>query len=124
MLVSYRNHDELDRLIEEWTKGHEPYEIMHLLQKEGIPCCPLLSEGDALSDPRLKERAFFLEFSHPHPGFLWKMSQTPPVAKNPAPCLGEHNDYVYRELLGKGEEEITQLKKEGHISTEYSPEVI
>ena len=130
MLVRYKNHDELDQIIEEWTKGHEPYEIMHLLQKEGIPCGPVLSEGDALSDPHLKERAFFLQLSHseagthPHPGFLWKMSQTPPVVKSPTPCLGEHNDYVYRELLGKGEEEITQLKKEGHIGTDYLPQII
>jgi len=128
VLKRVRNCDELDRLIEGWTKEHDPYEIMHLLQKESIPCGPVISEEDALSDPHLGERKFFLELSHPeagthpHPGFMWKMSQTPPVAKRPAPCLGEHNDYVYKELLGKSEEEIKQLTEEGHIGTDYLTE--
>ena len=125
ILSRSKNCDELDGFIEEWTQECDPYEIMHLLQRESIPCGPVMSEEDALSDPHLKERDFFLELSHPeagthsHPGFIWKMSQTPPVAGRPAPCLGEHNDYVYRVLLGKSEEEIRQLTEEGHIGTDY-----
>jgi crotonobetainyl-CoA:carnitine CoA-transferase CaiB-like acyl-CoA transferase len=29
----------------------------------------------------------------------------------PAPCLGEHNDYVLGNLLGLSKEEIAQLKE-------------
>jgi len=127
-LSRYKYSDELDRFISEWTGNKDPYEIMHFLQKEGIPCGPVISEEDALSDPHLKERDFFLAMSHPeagthpYPGFLWKMSHAPPGAKRPAPCLGEHNDYVYRTLLGKSDKEIDRLKREGHIGTEYPPE--
>ena len=37
--------------------------------------------------------------------------------------FGEHNDYVYRELLGMSEEEIAPLRASGHIGTEYDPSV-
>ena len=123
------NHsEELDRFVEAWTSTLDPYEIMHCLQKEGIPCGPVISEADALSDPHLKERDFFLEMSHPeagahpYPGFLWKMSETPLKENRPAPCLGEDNDYVYRTLLKKSEEEIKKLEEEGHIGTAYLPD--
>ncbi|MDY6855477.1 MAG: CoA transferase [Thermodesulfobacteriota bacterium] len=125
ILARAKNCEELNRHIEGWTQKHSPYEIMHLLQSQGICCGPVMKEEDALCDPHLKEREFFLDISHPeagthpHPGFIWKMSQTPAFVKRPAPCLGEHNDYVYNVLLKKSEEEIEDLRKEGHIGSEY-----
>jgi hypothetical protein len=42
-----------------------------------------------------------------------------------APCaLGEHNDYVYRELLGLSEKEIARLAADGHIADTYDPVTI
>ncbi len=38
-------------------------------------------------------------------GPAFRMSATPAVLK-PAPCLGEHNAYVYGELLGMSEADI------------------
>jgi crotonobetainyl-CoA:carnitine CoA-transferase CaiB-like acyl-CoA transferase len=40
--------------------------------------------------------------------------------RRPPCCLGEHNAYVYGELLGYGPEEIAQLKTEGHIGDTYA----
>jgi hypothetical protein len=33
MLGRYRNHDDLDKYIEQWTSKHENYEVMVLLQR-------------------------------------------------------------------------------------------
>ncbi|MGH2633002.1 MAG: hypothetical protein ACRDG3_06295 [Tepidiformaceae bacterium] len=42
-----------------------------------------------------------------------------------APALfGEHNDYVYRELLGIGDEEYDRLKTAGHITETYDANLI
>ncbi len=35
------------------------------------------------------------------------------------PCLGEHNNYVYRELLGMNAEEIDRLRRARHIGEAY-----
>jgi crotonobetainyl-CoA:carnitine CoA-transferase CaiB-like acyl-CoA transferase len=37
------------------------------------------------------------------------MSATPPSVERAAPLLGEHNDYVFGELLGLSAEERRQL---------------
>jgi len=43
-------------------------------------------------------------------GLPWKMSDCEPVFK-PAPILGEHNEYVLKELLGLSQAEIEGLRK-------------
>jgi formyl-CoA transferase len=46
------------------------------------------------------------------PGPSWKMSDTPGKVRSPAPSLGEHNHYVFSELLGLSEDEIAKLEAE------------
>jgi crotonobetainyl-CoA:carnitine CoA-transferase CaiB-like acyl-CoA transferase len=41
------------------------------------------------------------------PGF--RLSKTPAQYRTPAPCLGEHNEYVCKEILGLSDEEIADL---------------
>jgi crotonobetainyl-CoA:carnitine CoA-transferase CaiB-like acyl-CoA transferase len=40
------------------------------------------------------------------------MSETPISIRKPPPCLGEHNDYVFKQVLGMSDEEIAELEKE------------
>jgi crotonobetainyl-CoA:carnitine CoA-transferase CaiB-like acyl-CoA transferase len=42
-----------------------------------------------------------------------KMPSKTPGEIRRAPLLGEHNEYVYREVLGYSEEEVNQLITEG-----------
>ena len=44
--------------------------------------------------------------------------------RTPPALLGEHNDYVYRELLGVSDEEYARLEADGHIATTYAPEIM
>ena len=72
----------------------------------GVAAGMVMFEDDAYDDPQLAARGFFATLTHPecgthrYPGILWQMSKTPGTIRRPACCLGEHNDYVYRELLG------------------------
>jgi len=45
-------------------------------------------------------------------GIPWKFSRTPGSIRRRAPLLGEHNQYVFCELLGMGEEEVSHLAEE------------
>jgi len=125
VLSRYKNHDELDKFIEEWTTRHDNYEVMHLLQREGVPAGSLMDERDCYSDPHLKERGFFQELTqvdtgtYLYPGLTWKMTGTPNKIRRP-PCLfGEHNEYVYRQVIGVSDEEYAELEKAGHIGMDY-----
>ncbi|MSQ22131.1 MAG: CoA transferase [Dehalococcoidia bacterium] len=124
-----RNEDELERLVGSWTQKHDSYEVMHLLQKEGVAVGPLLDEVEAYQDPQLKARGFFVEESqedagtHMYPGSLFKMSGTPPLVRRGPVRLGEDNEYVYNEVLGIGGAEYEKLVETGHIGTEYAPHI-
>jgi len=37
--------------------------------------------------------------------------------------FGEHNDYVYRDVLKVSDAEYAALKAAGHIATQYDPSV-
>ena len=40
-----------------------------------------------------------------------KFSKTPSTVRWTGPELGEHNDYVYKEILGMSEDDINQNKE-------------
>ena len=121
------HHDEIDRLITDWSSDLDPDEAMQRLQAAGVPAGRLLNERDAFADPHIRARGFFIEQwqadcgTHRYPGHQWKMLGTPLRADRPAPLLGEDNEYVYRELLGISESEYRRLEAEQHIGTAYLP---
>jgi crotonobetainyl-CoA:carnitine CoA-transferase CaiB-like acyl-CoA transferase len=98
---------------------------MDLLQQAGIAAGPVMREPDLFSDPHLHARGFFQVVTqaeagtYPYPGVMWKMSKTPTTFRHPPVRLGEHNDYVYRELLKLSDEEIAALRAEGHIGMNF-----
>lgn len=119
-----QNHDDLDRLITEWTSQREKHEVMQALQGVGVAAGPVLTYAEILSDPHIKERGFFetitrpVTGTHPYPGFPAKLSETPVTIRRPAPTLGQDNEHVLTKLLGMTEEEIKQLADEEIIGTE------
>ena len=109
----WTNQDELNKLIAGWTKDFTPYELMQMLQKAGVAAGPSFNIKELINDPHVKKRGIFIEQNHPVAGKTivyrspWKSALT---AKNPpAPCLGENNNYVFKELLGMSDAEITAL---------------
>jgi crotonobetainyl-CoA:carnitine CoA-transferase CaiB-like acyl-CoA transferase len=126
-LSRHRHQDELDTIIEEWTGRLENVEVMNRLQEVGVASGAVLDDRDAYADPHLKDRGFFQELTHPdagthpYPGLMWKASKTPNTIRTPPVCLGEHNEYVYKDILGISDEEYAQLEQEGHVGTEPAP---
>jgi len=37
--------------------------------------------------------------------------------------LGEHNEYVYKQILGLGDDEYREMETAGHIGMDYLPGV-
>jgi len=113
------NEDELDRLIGEWAKDFSAEELMVMLQSVGISAGIVENTKDLSEDPQLKYRHYFKELEHPEigkylcEGNAFSLSKTLPDFRMPAPCLGEHNEYVYTKVLGMSDEEFTELLSEG-----------
>jgi len=121
-----QHQDDLDQALAHWTRQRTPTDVAHHLQAHGVASGPVLSAADAYMDLHLQARGFFTRVVHPeagthdYPGVLWHMSHTPASIRRPPCCLGEHNAYVYGELLGYSPEEIAQLKSTGHIGDTYA----
>jgi len=117
-LRRWQNQKELDRLIEEWTIAHTHYEVMEILQRVGVAAVPSFSNEDLFNDPHCQKREYLVPVQHPEVGQVfaiappWKFSATPARVTGPAPLLGEHNDYVFGELLGMSKDEIAKLAEE------------
>lgn len=113
-----QNEDELDSLVEQWTIDKLAEDVMSMMQKGGVAAGVVQDGEDLLTrDPQLRERGFYVYRDHPeagriaHDGLTFSLSATPGEIRR-APLLGEHNDYVYREILGFSEEEIDRLTVE------------
>lgn len=118
----WQNRELLDKLIAGWTENYTPLEVTDLLQRAGVPAGPCLNIEEFINDPHLIEREFFIEPDHPEVGRRvvagkpWIISNLPKSEIRHAPLLGEHNEYVFRELLGLLPEEMEGLIQEGIIS--------
>ncbi|RLB31750.1 MAG: hypothetical protein DRH11_12860 [Deltaproteobacteria bacterium] len=114
----FLNRKELDKLIGEWTREKTSYEVMEILQKAGVAAAPCADTEERYFDPHFQERQNIVEVEHPAtgvdfiPNVVCKLSETPGEIRRPAPMLGEHNDYVYGELLGLSKEEVEKLAEE------------
>lgn len=119
----YRHQDELDAIIEQWTRQQEHYTAMHRLQKAGITAAPVLNPQELLADPHLAARGTYSkvdrkimgEHPYPVPTAPLKLSGIKAKIKLPAPLLGEHNEYVLGDILGLSPDEIQQLAKDNVI---------
>ena len=119
-----QNEDALEALIAEWTARYTPVEVMTYLQENGVAAGVVHPASGLYEDPQLKHRGFFVELDHtemgPHhyDGLTFNLSKTPGKLRLPGPCLGEHNEYIYSEVLGLSDDEIGDLLVEGVITTE------
>lgn len=112
----WQNQDELDRLVEQWTLGHTAYEAMEILQKAGVAAFPSLNAEELFTDPHTNARELFQVVEHPKRGACvllsppWKLSATPPRITRHGPLLGEHNRYVFHDILGMSLDEVAELE--------------
>jgi succinyl-CoA---D-citramalate CoA-transferase len=75
--------EELDELIEEWTRRHDLDEVFHILEEVGVPVGPIYSVTDILEDSQYRACKMFLEAeiegigAVKMPGLVPKLSKTP-----------------------------------------------
>jgi len=129
LLERKRNEDELDNLISEWTSSNTAEQIETLLQSGGVPAHVVEKNSDLFMDPQLKHRKFFTWLDHPEigkpayqhqPDYI--ASKAPREITRRSPCLGEDNEYVYKELLGMTDDEIAEHIIDGSITTSLPPD--
>jgi crotonobetainyl-CoA:carnitine CoA-transferase CaiB-like acyl-CoA transferase len=95
-------------------------EWLDRLDRESVPCAPILSREEVLTHPQILENQILEEFDHPTAGRIRqprpaaRFAETPALIRRPAPGLGEHSREVLREA-GVGDEEFARLVAAGVV---------
>jgi crotonobetainyl-CoA:carnitine CoA-transferase CaiB-like acyl-CoA transferase len=116
------NKEDLDMFLEQWTLQRSPEEVVNLLQQGGIAAGAVQNAEDLANDPHLIARDFFIPLEHPVLGRIVADASPIKFKKNSrdkwkaAPLLGEDNRYVYTELLGFTEGELSSFIEKGIIA--------
>jgi crotonobetainyl-CoA:carnitine CoA-transferase CaiB-like acyl-CoA transferase len=117
----WRNREEIDRIVNEWTRQRTKREVFESMIAADVPCGIVQDVSEVLADEDLNDRGVFGEIDHPGIGHL-KLPRQPIVFGDeradvkPSPFLGEHNTSLYKELLGFDDAQIAQLIEEGVVT--------
>ena len=101
------NEVALNDIIAAWTRRHEAIQMMNALQAARVPAGAVHRSVDMLKDPHLCQRDFFITLDEPdvgvktYPGQAIITDGLPKRKWRPSARLGEHNEFVLRELLGR-----------------------
>jgi crotonobetainyl-CoA:carnitine CoA-transferase CaiB-like acyl-CoA transferase len=109
-------------MITRWTKQFSKHELAARLQATGVPAAPVNSGADVARDTVLLETGFIRQLDHPeagrhaYPGLSYQLERSPGGISAAAPCFGQHNEPVLRDILGIRAETIAELQRAGAIA--------
>ena len=97
--------NEIFARIEQWTMTKTKFEAMDILNKDDIPCGPILSMKEIAEDQSLRATGTVVEVDHPTRGKYISVGNPIKLSDSPSevtrsPLLGEHTDEILRQVLG------------------------
>lgn len=116
------NLDALDALVADWTSGIDKWTVASRCQALGVPAAPVENLADMYDrDPQLRHH-YQIVHQPTAPEIDIPIDREAIQARGAthllrrAPLLGEHNELVVREMLGKSEQEYLQLVVDGILT--------
>ena len=116
-----KHEDEIDSVICAWTASQHAEDVMARLQAAGVAAGVVQNAKDLAEDPQMAYSGHYRKIVHAvtgnstYDGPPFTLSECP-LEVRPGPLLGEHNDYIFQELLGVSEEELNEGYVEGSIA--------
>jgi crotonobetainyl-CoA:carnitine CoA-transferase CaiB-like acyl-CoA transferase len=116
-----RHADERLALMAEALRTRATGDWLERLEREGVPCAPVLRRSEVLEHPQVKANAIVVESEHPHAGPMRqprpaaRFEATPASIARPAPALGEHSDEVLAEA-GFDASAVARLRADGSVA--------
>jgi crotonobetainyl-CoA:carnitine CoA-transferase CaiB-like acyl-CoA transferase len=114
------NRDALNEILEPIFLERDAEEWVALFRKEGLPCGPINTVSDVLSDEQFLARGGIVELGHGTVGTVKSLGSPVHLSRSsvqyrlPPPVLGEHTDVILSEL-GYSSEEIVALRADGVV---------
>lgn len=115
------NAEELYSTMVEYTMQYTMEELFEAGHEAGVPLAPVYDVAGFVDSPQTVARHFLLDMEHPvigafaYPGPPYKWSEASCTVRNPAPCLGQHNEEIYCGELGFTWNELAALRRAGVV---------
>ena len=112
-----RNRDTLIPLLEPLMQARSRDAWVDALEAASVPCGPINNIDQVFQNPQVKARGIKIEIPHelagkvPQVASPMRFSETPIEYNAAPPTLGQHNEYVLRELLGMQTDAIEGLRR-------------
>lgn len=106
--VRHALREGLDEIVADFVREQDPEGLVARLQAAGVPAHVSWSTADLAADPHLRQRGALVEVAEGTSGrtrlaigapMRFSRSDNPSIERG-TPALGEHEDYVFGELLG------------------------
>lgn len=116
-----RDRAKVDEHVGEWTARYDRADLLRMCEESQVPCGPVYSIDEIFEDPQYQARGNILKMQDervgelPIPNLVPRLSDTPGKVNWLGPRLGEHNDEVFKGLLGMSGDEIGRLTAAGVI---------
>lgn len=116
-----KNRDQIDQELSQILLTRSRNYWLEKLRAARIPSGPVKDFAEALADPQVMARNMVIEVEYPRgdrvlmPGNPIKLSETCADSFTPSPLLGQHNQEIFGDLLGKSDAEIAELQETGAI---------
>jgi benzylsuccinate CoA-transferase BbsF subunit len=119
-----KNEDKLEEIVTTWTMLHTNQEAEDILLKAGVAAHIVSRPSDVYRDKQLEARHYWNPLHHDvmgvqkfEPQSCFILSKTPRQIKMPSPLVGQHNEYVFKDLIGMSDDEIAEHIIDGSITT-------
>jgi crotonobetainyl-CoA:carnitine CoA-transferase CaiB-like acyl-CoA transferase len=114
--------DELERLLAGWTESRDRFDVASALRAVDVPASAVQQPHERIDlDPTTSAWGLWPTVTHTEMGRVrvdglpLHLSRTDWAMSRGAPCLGEHNDLVFRGLFGHSEEEMCAFREAGAL---------
>jgi crotonobetainyl-CoA:carnitine CoA-transferase CaiB-like acyl-CoA transferase len=120
-------HDEIDRVLTEWTSRQDSADVESALLTVGIPVGVVLTPSRMYADPQLNAVGYYQTVAHPvtgerrYPGWAARHSSGPPTHHRfSAPTLGQHNDEILLVELDLDADTVALLRARGLVGEQLA----
>jgi crotonobetainyl-CoA:carnitine CoA-transferase CaiB-like acyl-CoA transferase len=113
--------DEINGIVAGWTSSLTAAEVEAACIAHDVPVGTAYSAADIVADPHMQARGDLVTVDDPVAGPhlqqapFPRMSGQKPIAPEPAPRLGQHNDEVWCGLVGLSSEQLADYQNRGII---------
>ena len=119
----YEYRDRIDPLVAGWIEQRTMEEVINKMEEAHIPCGQYLELDEVSRDPHVKATGMVEYMDMEEPGLEkvpvsnapFVLSKTPARMERRAPRVAEHNEEIYKGLLGYSGEFIRELEKNNAI---------